>query len=250
TMRPVRAHWEVARRSFARLATYRAATVAAVFTNCVFGFVRAYILLAIVAGRPINGYDTQLTIAYVWALQSLIGPGWGGGWVDVADPVVSGDGAVDLARPIDFQGYWLAHDLGRAAYVGISRAVPTYLIGLAVFRLRLPDGPGRWLAFAISMVLAMLVSFALRVLVKLASFWAVGSRGAVTLGVALFGFLGGLVVPLNFLPDAMHRVLLFLPFASVIQIPIDVYLGRYQGVDLLGALALQAAWAFVILAAG
>ncbi|MBV9255191.1 MAG: ABC transporter permease, partial [Actinobacteria bacterium] len=35
----MRLYWEVARRGFRRYATYRAATVAGVFTNSVFGLI-------------------------------------------------------------------------------------------------------------------------------------------------------------------------------------------------------------------
>ena len=42
----MRLWWEVARRGFRRYATYRWATVAGVFTNSVFGFIRAYVFVA------------------------------------------------------------------------------------------------------------------------------------------------------------------------------------------------------------
>lgn len=37
--------WEVAVRSYRRQAIYRGATLAGVFTNSVFGFIHAYVLL-------------------------------------------------------------------------------------------------------------------------------------------------------------------------------------------------------------
>jgi ABC-2 type transport system permease protein len=41
-----------------------------------------------------------------------------------------------------------------------------------------------------------------------------------------------------------------LPFASVIQTPVDVWLGKRQGFALAGMLALQVFWAFALLAVG
>lgn len=42
----MRLYTEVARRSFRRYAAYRGATVAGIFTNTVFGFIKAYVLIA------------------------------------------------------------------------------------------------------------------------------------------------------------------------------------------------------------
>jgi ABC-2 type transport system permease protein len=63
-------------------------------------------------------------------------------------------------------------------------------------------------------------------------------------------FLTGFMVPLTFLPQAPRAALQALPFAGVVQVPIDVFLGKHHGLGLLGALAFQAAWAAVILLAG
>jgi ABC-2 type transport system permease protein len=41
-----------------------------------------------------------------------------------------------------------------------------------------------------------------------------------------------------------------LPFSAMVAIPIDVFLGKLQGVDLLAALALQAFWVVVMLVLG
>jgi len=40
------------RRGYARYAAYPAATVAGIFTNSIFGFMKGYVLLAVLAGGP------------------------------------------------------------------------------------------------------------------------------------------------------------------------------------------------------
>src|SRR5690349_13497550 len=54
---------------FRRYTTYRQATIAGTFTNVVFGYLRCYVLLAVVAGaaggRP-GGYDAEQLVTYVW----------------------------------------------------------------------------------------------------------------------------------------------------------------------------------------
>ena len=47
----MRLEWEIAKRGWRRYAAYPWATVAGVFTNTVFGFLQAYILLAVYRHR-------------------------------------------------------------------------------------------------------------------------------------------------------------------------------------------------------
>ena len=247
----MRAYWETAVRGYRRYATYRGATFAGVFTNCIFGLMRGYVLLAVLAARPhVGGYGQTDAITYVWLTQGFIMIAYLWGWNELALRIVSGDVAVDLSRPIDFQGYWLASDLGRALYHAIFRGIPPFLLGAVLFHLGIPTQPVTWLAFAVSTVLAVMISFALRFIVNLAAFWLLDYRGLLNVMGIAWTFLAGFIVPLSFLPDGPRQALQALPFAGMVQVPIDVFLGKREGIDLLGALAFQAVWAAALLLLG
>ena len=104
----MRLWWEVARRGFRRYATYRGATFAGVFTNTVFGFIRAYVFVALfrVAGE-IAGFRLTDAITYTFVSQGMLMPFYMWGWSEIADTVYSGQVATDLYRPLDYQLYWL-----------------------------------------------------------------------------------------------------------------------------------------------
>src|SRR5262249_8691240 len=121
---------------------------------------RGSVLLALLAARSnVGGYDSSDALTYVWLTQGLIMVVYIWGWNELALRIVSGDVAVDLSRPIDFQGYWLAGDLGRALFHAIFRGIPPVLVGGLLFTLRMPTNPGTWLAFIASLVLATILSF-------------------------------------------------------------------------------------------
>ena len=61
-------------------------------------------------------------------------------------------------------------------------------------------------------------------------------------------FFSGMILPLTFFPGWLRLIAHALPFQSVIQVPIDIYLGKHAGASLVGALALQAGWAIALLA--
>jgi ABC-2 type transport system permease protein len=247
----VRAYWELAVCGYRRYAIYRGATFAGVFTNSVFGLMKGYVLLAVVAGRPrVGGYDAADTLTYVWLVQALLMVAYLWGWNDLALRIMSGDIVVDLGRPLDLQGSWLAGDLGRAVYHLLFRGLPPFLLAEILFRPRLPSDPLVWLAFLVSVALAAVVSFSIRFLVNLCAFWLLDYRGVLNAASIFWTFLSGSVVPLAFLPDGLRAVVEALPFAAMLQVPIDVFLEKHHGLGLVGALAFQVVWALVLLGLG
>lgn len=244
----------IARGAFRRYSTYRAATLAGAFTNTAFGFILAYTFLALWRARPgLGGYDTSQAVTYIWVSQSLLVTVavWGGGFQDdVQERFRTGDIAVDLYRPVDFLGWWLATDLGRAGFHLLARGLAPMAAGMLVFHLRLPHSPVTWPAFLLSVLLAVVVSFGLRYLVSLAGFWLHDSDGvrAVMLVVAMF--FSGMLLPLGLFPAGLREAAQLMPWAALIQVPTDLFLERRTGAAALGSIGFQLLWAALLLAAG
>src|SRR5581483_3954567 len=137
---PVRLDWEIAKRGWRRYAAYPWATAAGVFTNTIFGFLQAYILLAIYRHRAdVGGFDARDVVTYVWLAQAMIMPVYIFGWQELALRIRDGSIAGDLARPLDPQRYWLAFDLGRAPYHLLFRGILPFVFGALVFELHYPS---------------------------------------------------------------------------------------------------------------
>ena len=246
----MRLDWEIAKRGWRRYAAYPWATAAGVFTNTIFGFMQAYILLAVFRHRPhLGGYDSSDAVTYVWLAQALIMTVYSFGWTELALRIRDGSIATDLSRPLDPQRYWLAFDLGRAPYHLIFRGVLPFVAGALVFRLRYP-GALDLIAFLVSIALAVVVSFGFRFLYNSAAFWLIDIRGVVTMSLTVSLFLSGMILPLALFPGWLRTIAHALPFAAIMQTPIDVWLGKHHGPSLVGTLALQAVWAVVLLALG
>ena len=241
----------VARMGFRRYATYRGATLGGLVTNTVFGFMRTYVLLAVIreAGE-VGGYDARDAVTYVWLIQGLLAVVYIWGWDLISARVRTGEVATDLSRPVDFQGWWLAMDLGRAAFHVMTRGVIPFLVGAAFFAVRVPGHVGQWVAFLVSVMLAVVVSFALRFLVELTAFWWLDANGVRLVFGLMHNLLSGFAVPLVFIPGAIGTLLLWLPFAATLQVPVDIFIGRHTGMAAIGQLALQLCWAAAVLALG
>ncbi|HSJ60461.1 MAG TPA: ABC-2 family transporter protein, partial [Jiangellaceae bacterium] len=217
---------------FRRWAAYRGAMAAGAFTNTVFGLIRAYITVGAIgaAGGTLAGYDAKAGITYAFLAQALIAPVNIFTWNELALRVRTGDVAVDLARPVDPQLAYLASDLGRAAYSIIPRGLPPMLVGGLVFGLAMPAAAPPYLLGAISLLLAVMVSFACRWLANLAAFWLLDLRGVMMIYVLASGLLSGHLLPVHWFPSWLAAIANATPFPSIIQSPIDIVTGRADGV--------------------
>ena len=244
----VRLYWKIARLQFQQQLAYRTANLAGLVTNAFFGYIRAAILLAAFAGpREIAGYDQLDIVTFTWVTQALIMVVnlWSG--LEVGETIRSGAVVSDLSKPFSYLGYWLARDYGRAAYFLLFRFTPILLAGQLTFGLRWPTSALIWLATLASLALANAIAFAWNFMLELTGFWTLQTKGIRQLALGVMLFLSGFVVPIRLFPDGLRQVALVLPFASVSQLPCDVFLGRALGIDLLAVLSQQAFWAVVML---
>src|SRR5438093_12352419 len=90
--------------------------------------------------------------------------------------------APDLVRTIHPLRAALGFDLGRAAYHIVFRGIPPFVVGMAFFPVRLPSEIAVWIAFLVSLVLAVVVSFFFRVLYNVVGFWSTDRRGTMMPG--------------------------------------------------------------------
>jgi ABC-2 type transport system permease protein len=246
----LRLYFEFARRGYRRYAAYPAATVAGVFTNTIFGFMVAYILLALYRDRDeIAGYDASDAVTYAWVSQALIGALAIFGWNELALRIRSGDIATDLARPLDLVATGLAFDYGRALYGAIYRGVPPFVVGALVFDLTTPTDAAAAAAFFASLTLAIGISFAFRFLYNLPAFWLLHYRGPMLISLVVSLVLSGMVIPVRFFPDWLAAIANATPFPSLVQTPIDVFVGKTEGIEIATALGVQAGWLALLLVA-
>ena len=243
----------VATRAFRRYSTYTAATLAGIFTNCVFGAIICFVYLELWEERPdAGGYTATDAVTYVWLGQAMLMTVmvWGGGaTTDLADRIRTGDVSIDLYRPVPLIGWYVAQDLGRSAYHLLARGVAPTLVGAVLFDIRFPGSLAAWLGFAASLPLAVLVSFGIRFLVASTGFWLLDSSGPANVAWVLAAFFSGLTVPLVIFPGWTRDLVMALPWATFIQVPADVWLGKREGWDLVAGLVFGVGWAAVLLGA-
>ncbi len=244
--------WEVGKRSFRRATTYRLATASGAFVNTVFGYIRAAVLIYVASrsGGAVRGFTGQDLATFAFISQGFIAIVGAFRGLELPERIRSGDIEVDLYRPADLQLWELANWLGDSALQIIVRGVPPVVLGAIVFDLRWPDPAWHWLVFGLSVIAAALVGFAVRFCSNLLAFWLVDIRGIDQMVTIAITFFAGLSLPITLFPEWLEQLARALPFASMIQLPVEIYLGRFSGWRLVWTLAQQVLWALALLAAG
>jgi len=247
----MRLYFEVARKSFRRHLVYRTANVAGIAVNFFFTCLRVFIFTSVLAHRTqVAGYNVSQIITYMCLTEALMMTAGAIGSWELMDSVMTGQVAMDLARPWDFLLYWLSRNLGRAAYFAMFRGIPLFLLSWVIFRIQLPANGLMAALFLISLCLAMLVSSAMGFLVNFTAMWTTDARGVAGVAMTLMWFFSGMLLPPEFMPYWLRRLVWCLPFQAQIYAPTMVYLGSTGAFERWQLLVLQALWSLVLIGAG
>ena len=244
-------YFELAKKAAQRQLAYRQANLAGLLTNLFFGALRAYVLIALYGARPeIAGYTLTAAVTYTGLTQAILRTVQIFGWQDLMKTVRSGDIASDLAKPFDYYLFWLAQDLGANLVHLVVRGVPIMLAYALATPMVWPSDVGAALAFAASLLLAMLVSFAWRFCVNITALWSADALGFARLGYTLAMFLSGFMVPVTFFPPWLRTIAYCTPFPAIIETPIQIWTGILSGPAVIPALIQQAIWLGVMTLTG
>ena len=222
-------YWHLARLTLLKLMAYRMRFVTGIATYAIFVGGQFFIWKAIFAARgpgaEIGGLGlVQLTTylavgyiarsAYFTNLDS-----------EIAGRFANGDVALDLLKPINPLGQWLAQAAGECAFRVLFFALPMACVLVPVFGVLPPQGDGWW-QFPLLFLLAFLINHELNVAAGIACFFLEDVTALTSLKRNLIMLLSGLMVPLHFLPAAVAAAVAWLPFALISYWPVLAYVGE------------------------
>ncbi len=106
---------------------------------------------------------------------------------------------------------------------------------------------GNLLTFIPALALAWIIIFHLYYCLGLLAFWISNSMAFDPLLWALYTILGGVLIPLDLYPESIVSGLKLLPFASALDFPVQIILGRLDNFLLLIGFGVQLFWVVFLL---
>lgn len=158
--------------------------------------------------------------------------------------------AVDLLRPVDFQGAQAAQALADGLFnaglglVVLAAAAP--FLGSTL----LPAQPLNLVFFFPSLFLAFLLQFSLSFLFVQGAFFTYSHYGVFASRMALHQTFSGLSAPLSLYPPFLQKIAVWLPFQHVLYTPIRIYQGQNTPGHMMELLIQQALWTILIFLLG
>jgi ABC-2 type transport system permease protein len=148
-----------------------------------------------------------------------------------------------LLKPIDYQTYRLAlFCSGRLIYSSVALLPVVGFIFLQKDFFVWPTHPFTYVAFGISVALTAFLQFFISYSLALLAFWLQEVSTFIFMLYALEYLAGGHLFPLDILPPWVFKLLMLTPFPYQLYFPVNVYLEKVQGSELLAGLLIQSAW--------
>ena len=234
---------------------YRSVALGEVLMRFFWGLMEILAYAALFRTGPGNFSTTfSQTVSYVWMQQVLfvlfrvvVGDG------DIYSTIEEGSIAYELVRPVSLYGRWFFQSAA-------GRVVPTVLGSLPLLlivpflpgscRMIFPSQAGRILLFVVSCVLALGVVAAFAMLMYISLFYLTSQRGIKIIVTAVTHFFSGGMIPLRFFPDRARAVVQCLPFASMRDMPLQIWCGTMTGPEVFWGMMIQIFWLAVLLLAG
>ncbi len=154
-----------------------------------------------------------------------------------------------LTKPVDYQLYTLFANLGSLLINLLAITLPTAIMLGLVFRVKIPMGVGLFL-FPVSLLLAFLISLSIDYAIGLMGFYSESVWGLSITKEIIITVFSGALIPLQFFPDPIQKVLFWLPFQAIYHTPIMMLTRPDQSLNsLLSMMGVQVVWAVALFVA-
>ena len=234
---------------------FRLGTVATLFGNLIYLALVYFLWKAIYdsAGTDtVNGmtfYDTMIYLILATAIFNLLEMYmvW-----DMSRAIQSGEIIMHLLKPMRYRLYTFWSYSGAHVMHFFMTFLPTFIVVGIVTKGAVPLGLNL-LYFMVSLVLALIINFNIEMLVAPICLYTESTWGINIVKETIVLLLSGASIPLAFFPEGIRRVVEYLPFRAVYDIPLTVLLKK-GGTDtmegLLLKLGIQLFWCLLLTLCG
>ena len=201
-----------------------------------------YVWKAIYSGQDIiSGVTYKEIITYIILARILYMLFAWGTNIQISSLIQKGDIIINLIKPITFIKYQFLVRVGNFIWVFVFCVVPMIITGIFL-GLTVPYSIIHFLVFLTSIVLALIIAFLIEFLIAIVSFYTVSSWGIHLFKQAVMAFFSGALIPISFMPEALKVLIKILPFRGMVEIPVSIYMGNINIVEIL----IQIFWCAIL----
>lgn len=232
---------------------YRAKAISGVVTQLFWGFMYVYLYTAFMGGKVIDGFSIPQMATYIWLGQAFFAMRY------IALPqrsgaeITNGNVCYKFVRPVNIYDQWYAEHLGQKVSSTLLRFAPIVIITMflpANIGFSLPVSFLAFVLFIVSLVVGCLMAVSLSMLAIFITFKTLSPKGSLVIVQTITGLLGGMYIPIPLMPAGVQKVLMWLPFRYVSDLPFRIYIGNVGTIDALMQIGISLAWLVAIILLG
>lgn len=165
----------------------------------------------------------------------------------IQQSVEKGSIAIDMMRPINVFGAFLAEDMGRLTALFFQNLLPILIIGGILIKFPVIEAWSSIPFFSLSLIMSMVINWLIAALFGMWAFTAITMDALFQVKKHLIRLLSGSIIPIWFFPKGMANILNMLPFVYIYQLPLDIYIGRLTEEEIYNAMLIQLIWVFILM---
>lgn len=168
-------------------------------------------------GASLAGYSRPQVLWYLVMTETIV-LATSRIFLEISESVKAGDIAYTLVRPLHYAPWQVAHSLGRSAPTFITNLLAGSVVVFA-FTGTVAGSLGGLLGFVVLGATALLLDAMIAVIIGLSAFWLEDVSPVFWIYQKLLFTIGGMLLPLEFLPDWLQRIATWLPFWLIVYAP-------------------------------
>jgi ABC-type uncharacterized transport system permease subunit len=137
---------------------------------------------------------------------------------------------------------YVSQSAGESCFRAVMFTLPIALLLFLIYPIGPPASVLAGGLFVVSCTMSLLIFASINFLVGTLALHIQSIMGVIRAKFLVVEFLSGLLLPLDFFPDSVRRLLVYLPFPHVSFTPLEIYLGRVRGGGAFRELLVQLLW--------
>lgn len=182
----------------------------------------------------------RVTTALVFSSMSF--------WI-IGEDIYEGNIAISLIRPINYRYRLLSSSFGSFLSTTVLMFIPLWILAMLLlhFTIGFPiPRLGTHLLFIVSILLSFVIADSLNFLIGEIAVFTNALFGLMITKNIMMSFLSGSLLPSSYFPVWLNNILKYLPFQSMVEKPIMIFLGRLSPSEIVSSLLIQVMWVVIL----
>lgn len=161
---------------------------------------------------------------------------------ELNEDIHSGHFGIILLKPCSVITYYFFKMIGDRVANIIFGLFPIGFLWLVFIRGDMPYSFIHIFSGMISIILAMIMWFLFSFSFAMLSFWLENIFFILTVKEIVIQFISGIIIPINFFPNYIQKILLLLPFRYIAFEPMQIFNGQYDLINSFKIILIQFFW--------